>query len=474
METQFLTVADLVATASLNTRVLAGADGVGRQVLWAHSCEMTDPEHWLGPHELLMTVGLCIPSEPEQQAAFVARLDDAGLAGMMIGDHAPAPDLSAAMFAEADRRGFPLLLAGPQIPYAVVARHVAAVYSSRQTLQVLKLSKIYHLAAYADDDNATLTNDLSSLLGVGVQVVDDTTGSTLLRSEKNPADTSDATSSHAYALHGGHDVTLTITEFAGEELDSFLLIHLMKVLEVAVDRQLNDADRRSEVSARLMLSLLNGTALPETTEFMQPHLPSDGFQLVAFPADDGRKIARAIAAAKLPIIVGAGRISHLALVPAVMTDSLRTLVEGVTDHAGVSSVFTDYVDTRVAAVEAGKVLAAAQHSDRFWTEFEGTTVSVLTRSNREAADIIAGVLGPLAEDSPRAVNLRQTLFAYLRNDRRWNDTAAELSIHRQTLSYRLGKIEDETGLTLTKSSDLSALWIAYQAWESIAPAGTNG
>lgn len=472
METQFLTVADLVATASLNTSVLAGRDGLGRQVLWAHSCEMTDPEHWLGPHELLMTVGLCVPSEAVEQAAFVARLDDAGLAGMMIGDHEPAPALSTEMFAEADRRGFPLLLAGPQIPYAVVARHVAAAYSSRQTLQVLKLSKIYHLAAYADDDNAALTNDLSSLLGVGVQVVDSTTGSTLLQSEKSPAEASDAVSSHSYSLHGGHDVKLTITEFDGEELDSFLLIHLMKVLEVAVDRQLNDADRRSEVSARLMLSLLNGTALPEIAEFTQPHLPSDGFQLVAFPTADGRKIARAVAAAKLPIIVGSGRVSHLSLVPVALIETMRTLIEGLTDHAGVSSIFTDYIDTRVAAVEAGKVLAAAQHSDQRWTEFEGTTVSVLTRSNREAADIVAGVLGPLAEDAPRAVNLRQTLFAYLRNDRRWKETAAELSIHRQTLSYRLRKIEEETGLTLTRSSDLSALWIAYQAWESIAPSGT--
>jgi purine catabolism regulator len=470
METQFLTVADLVATASLNTRVLAGGEGVGRQVLWAHSCEMSDPEHWLGPHELLMTVGLCVPSDPQEQADFVARLDEAGLAGMMIGDHAPAPELSTDMFAEADRRGFPLLLAGPQIPYAVVARHVAAAYSSRQTLQVLKLSKIYHLAAYAEDDNADLTNDLSSLLSIGIHVVDETTGLTLLRSEKNPADTSESSSSHSYSLHGGHRVKLTITEFAGEELDSFLLIHLMKVLEVTVDRQLNDADRRSEVSARLMLSLLNGTALPEITGFLHPHLPSDGFQLVAFPPADGRKIARAVAAVKLPVIVGAGRVSHLALAPVALIDELRRLLEGVTAHAGVSSVFTDYTDTRVAAVEAGKVLSAAQHSDRFWTEFEGTTVSVLTRSNREAADIIAGVLGPLADESPRAVNLRQTLFAYLRNDRRWNETAAELSIHRQTLSYRLGKIEEETGLTLTKSSDLSALWIAYQAWESIAPA----
>ncbi|MEQ4721686.1 helix-turn-helix domain-containing protein [Nonomuraea sp. B19D2] len=76
------------------------------------------------------------------------------------------------------------------------------------------------------------------------------------------------------------------------------------------------------------------------------------------------------------------------------------------------------------------------------------------------------MLGPLAEDTARTRALRETLFAYLRNDRRWRDTSEELRVHRQTLSYRLRQIEVLTGLNLKKSADLSAFWIAYQAWES--------
>ena len=98
--------------------------GQSRRTLGATVERWLTPPKWLGPHELLMTVGLCVPTVAEEQAAFVARLDDAGLAGMMIGDHAPGPMLSDAMFAEADRRDFPILLAGALISYAVVARHV--------------------------------------------------------------------------------------------------------------------------------------------------------------------------------------------------------------------------------------------------------------------------------------------------------------------------------------------------------------
>ncbi len=466
MSPDVLTIGDIVGTASLDTTILAGGAGSTREVLWAHSCEMSDPAQWLGPHELLMTVGLCVPEDPAGQAAFIARLDDAGLAGVMIGDHEPAPKLSAEMFAEADRRGFPILLTGPHTPYAVIARHVAAANSSAQTLQVLKLSKLYHLAAYADDDAASLVRGLSNLLGVGIEVVDRTTGMSLL--DARPPSHSgqhSPTEEHRYPLKGSHVSELSLREFPGEEIDSFLLVHLMKVLEVAVDRILNAADRRAEVSAKLMLGLLNGMATAELSEFLDPHLPSEGFQLVAFPTASARAVARVAAAHRLPIVVGPGRVHHLALVPVGAMTEFRALAEPMAAQAGVSSIFTDYVDTRVAAVEAGKVLTSTQHAAAGWTSFEGSAVSVLTRSHREAQEVVAGVLGPLAEDTARAQSLRETLFAYLRNDRRWTETAAELGIHRQTLSYRLGRIEETTGLSFTRLADLSAAWIAFQAWE---------
>lgn len=461
-----LTLGDIVATESLDVSVLAGQSGLTREVLWAHSCEMTDPERWLGPHELLMTVGLCVPRKANEQASFIARLDEAGLSGMMIGDHDPAPTLSTAMFREADRRNFPILLAGQNTPYAVIARHVAAANSSAQTLQVLKLSKLYHLAAYAGDDINALVRDLVALLGLGLRVEDTTTGLPIVSVEHSRGDGA-SVSTQRYHLHGAHAADLIVFEYPGEELDSFLLIHLMKVLEVAVDRILNAADRRSEVSARLMLSLLNGTALPETAGFLAPHLPSNGFQLAAFAESEGTAVARAVSARRLPVIVGAGRTCHLALVPVDAIPDFKSLASRVAARVGASSIFTDYIDTRIAAVEAAKVLAASTYTATFWSDFEGTTISVLTRSHREAHEIVTGVLGGLAEESQRTDMLRDTLFTYLRHDRKWNETAAELGIHRQTLSYRLNKIEEETGLTTSKSSDVSALWIAYQAWDAL-------
>lgn len=473
MANDVLRVEDLVSTASLDISVLAGDSGLRRDLLWAHSCEMQDPTLYLGPHELLMTIGLCVPKDPAEQAAFVARLDDAGISGLMIGDHDPAPPLSREMFAEADRRNFPILLAGVNTAYAVVARHVAAANWSTESLQVLKLSKLYHVATYAEKDLTSLLREVVPALRAGLSIVDAVTGITLAE-VAHTADSSTEVRRRRYQLRGNYPAELVVAEYPGEEVGSFLLVHLTKMLEVATDAVLAAADRRCELSDRLLTGLLNGSVTEETREFLAPRVPSDGFRLVALPRERVSAVARAVALAESPALLGTGREYGLALVPVEELSSFRRLVGELDVQVGVSSIFYDYVDTRTAAVEAGKVLAAAEHTAAPWTEFEGSTLSVLTRSQRESAEIVTGVLGPLASDSPRLAALRETLFCYLRNDRKWNETAAELGIHRQTLSYRLKRISEETGRDLNRTSDLAALWVAFQAWEnmnSTNPAG---
>lgn len=470
MAEQILTIGDLVATASLDTSVLAGGDGANREVLWAHSCEMPDPARWLGPHELLMTVGLCVPADAKGQVELISQLDEAGLAGIMIGDHEPAPALTSAMLVEADRRGFPVLLAGPQIPYAVIARHVAAANTASQTLQVLTLSKLYHLAAYADDDNDALIMSLSTLLGVGITVVDNATRLPLLvgRPPAYEHRKSDVRT-RPYNLKSRFPATLELEEFAGEELDSFLLVHLMKVLEVAVDRILGSAHGREEASAKVMLALLNGAHHYDMNAVLAPHMPSDGFHVVAFDPSDEAAISRLASVQQLPVIVGSNRMHCLALVPTAVAEEFEQSARLVTGVAGVSSTFVDLADARAAAGEAAQAFVSGRHSTETWTHFEGVAISVLPRSKREAQQIVDGVLGALAKGDTRSSMLRETLFAYLRNDRRWAETADELGVHRQTLAYRLRRIEEESGLDLTRLSDLSAAWIAFQAWEVIHP-----
>ncbi|MCU1543358.1 MAG: PucR family transcriptional regulator [Microbacteriaceae bacterium] len=460
-----LKVEDLVSTASLGVRVLAGAAGLDRALLWAHSCEMVAPEKWLGPHELLMTVGLCVPRDPTEQAAFVRRLDDAGLAGLMIGDHDTAPPVSEAMLQEAEARRFPVLLAAEHIPYAVVARHVAAATSSSQLLQVLKLSKLYQVAANADDDLITLCRNLASLLSIEFRVTDDVSGLTVIETWDDP-DIRSERSLRSFRLRGSQPAQLHLAEYPGEMLDAFILLHLLKVLEFGVDRLLNAADQRARVSENALTTLLNGGESPDVEVLLKGRTAGNGFRVAAIPESEGRRIERSVATLRLPALVGPGQTHFYLLIPRDVVGDVRRIAETAAVHFGVSSVYTDYRDAAAAAREASQVLGAAQFGDRRWVEFEGTTIAVLSRSRREADEIINGVLGPLVASTTAATRLRDTLFCYLRNDRHWQVTADELGIHRQTLSYRLNRIEAETGLSINRSADLAALWIAFQAWDA--------
>lgn len=460
-----LLIEDLLSTSSLALRSLAGEAGLGRSVLWAHSCEMSDPTKWLGSHELLMTVGLCVPTVPDEQADFIARLDEASIAGLILGDHDTCPPVSDEMLREADKRGFPVLLADAQTPWAAVARHIAAANTSSQTMQVLKLSKLYQIAANADDDADGLILQLSTLLGVALMVVDQQTGVTVMSAELPSISTSDL-SKRTYPLPSTHAAELLLFEYPGEMVDSFILVHLLKVLGLNVDRLLGAADQRARESEQELQNLLAGVATPNLEVLLGGRDVSDGFHMAAFTWKAGAKVTRRLAILGLPVLVGPWREKYHAFIPVDVLSEIRVLSEASDTYVGVSSKFTDARDARVAADEASRILAAARFSGRQWSEFEGSTVAVLTRSQRESEEIIEGVLGPLAGSSAATIKLRVTLFAFLRNDRHWQRTADELGIHRQTLSYRLGRIEEETGRTASRSADLSALWVAYQAWES--------
>jgi PucR family transcriptional regulator, purine catabolism regulatory protein len=87
----------------------------------------------------------------------------------------------------------------------------------------------------------------------------------------------------------------------------------------------------------------------------------------------------------------------------------------------------------------------------------------------ERADEIAGhVLGSLVQyDRSHQSELLPTLAALLRNDRSPTRTAAELFIRRQTLVYRVRRIEELTERSLSRTDDVVELWLAMKALEIV-------
>jgi len=69
----------------------------------------------------------------------------------------------------------------------------------------------------------------------------------------------------------------------------------------------------------------------------------------------------------------------------------------------------------------------------------------------------------LRHDAEHGTDHVHTLRVMLAHDRSWQQSAAELHIHKQTLGYRIRKIEQLTGRGLARTEDLAVWWFALRA-----------
>ncbi|GGM62229.1 PucR family transcriptional regulator [Longimycelium tulufanense] len=70
--------------------------------------------------------------------------------------------------------------------------------------------------------------------------------------------------------------------------------------------------------------------------------------------------------------------------------------------------------------------------------------------------------GALDERSQRSLSVEKTLRAFLDAELRVDAAAASLHLHPNTLRYRIGRIEEATGLRLTRLRDTFLVWWALQ------------
>lgn len=75
-------------------------------------------------------------------------------------------------------------------------------------------------------------------------------------------------------------------------------------------------------------------------------------------------------------------------------------------------------------------------------------VVLLSQDIELARNFITRELGPLAEPTPAAGELRETVAAYLAFDRSLVKAAEQLHVARNTVAYRVKKFENLTGRDL--------------------------
>ena len=142
---------------------------------------------------------------------------------------------------------------------------------------------------------------------------------------------------------------------------------------------------------------------------------------------------------------------------------------------GLSSHYSDPADVRRALEEAELVLGVtAAGGGPPGDEIGGGTYRLLFRvlasHPEEVRSFYEDTIAPLARyDEQYSTDLVGTLDAYLGQNCNMNATAAAIHAHRHTVSYRLERVKELSGLDPFTSEDRERLGLGLKAYRIIEP-----
>jgi purine catabolism regulator len=482
-----LTVRDLVAMRQLACSLVAGAAGAERTVVWAHVCELPDPWNWLGTDDLLMTTGMSLPAAADDQKQFIRRLSAAGLAGIAIGDDLQAPPFTHDMLSEADDLRFPVLTVGHATPFAAIGRTVALAAQSVQISRIDRLSRLYDAAHAAPGDDTSLLGRLSAELGHRLHVVDVGLGSEVLR-DAHPLDDGlvrqlqagvsgrldrlpprmaidirPGTTATAFPLVTYRTCMLVAVGHADLEVDAFVLLHAQSLVGVEVERVTRERERTDAVGAELLEKMITGSISADaaTTRLEQLGLTDTEWCLIGFDAP-GLQTARTLVADRgfTFLSCSVGEEGYL-MVTSSDADPAAELLGRHISAMGMSARTATSEGVPDSVRQARWALQAARADGGGLAEYSTAAPLFLPPTVTEAHFATRAVLGKVIDyDAANHSDLVETLDVFLSMDRNWTATAEKLVVHRQTLGYRLRKIEGLTGRNVKNSADIADLWMA--------------
>jgi PucR family transcriptional regulator, purine catabolism regulatory protein len=494
-----ITVRELVQLPHLRLTLTAGRAGLDRQVSWVHSSDLPDPWEWLGSAELLLTNGTSLSAEEEAQVHFIERLGETGASGLGVGLGMPGPPLSAGAARRADELALPLLGVPYSVPFTAVVRAVADANDREEAVLLGRVARLYELlrtSVIAGCTGPEMFRKLGDELGVRLYLVDPETGTSMFGDGECTLFAPALMAS--YAAHGkaipgvlrltrpqaapgelaalavevpGDQPTALVAEPLGSQLPSLVLLHHIATggaLELAQLAAVQE--RQWRLDADLLGQLLDRRIDPRVAG---PLIADAGLDLAASVLAVTRaahdradaELHRKLARSHLPhLLLNLDRVLHVVLPEGAIDAHLVSELAGPARAAGSSGRIGTAGRLPDAAQEARWALGVAEAESRTLVRYGEHTALLLPQSVTEAQALVSRILGPLIDhDTQHGTAYVDTLRAVLRHNRSWQLAAAELHIHKQTLGYRIRKIEQITARGLTSTEHLAEWWFALRA-----------
>ena len=507
-----LSIEELTRHPQLGVTYLAGRSGGSRAVLWAHTCELPEPWQWLGAGDLLLTDGYSFPADGVEQAAFIQQLASSGLSGLMLAEGLRAAPLTTQAAAAADALDFPVLQAAYEIPFISVARTVAESNSHDISRRLHRLLRIYDLvrgrsAAASPEDG--LVAQMADEIECDLSVLDLVSGRTLLPHQTMVAErvlrevgqqlaerpaplpafsrvTADQVTAMVLPLRErSHVALVAVARHHLVAIDLAVLQHVATIASVEVDRGVAAQLRRRRKSTQTFAKLVEGvlddasasaeiahhglaagpwvvvaveTGVELDVDELHAELEREGLACLLLPSEGG-----------VTILVRPGSVDHTVLSRVMGLHVVGPTHDDLVLRTGFSREVSSPRRIPDAVRESRWALETAHAEGRSCAIYGDHVPMFMPSTLAEGEAVVARVLGELLQyDVSPGAHLMDTLGAYLDANRSTQRCAAVLGVHKQTVVYRLRRIEALTGRRLQDVGDLSALFFAYKTWRLLS------
>lgn len=511
-----MTLGDLLDQPDFGLKLLTvGARAREQPIHGAHSIEISHPVRWLSEHWVMLTTGVRLRGRPAEQRRLIAELADGGITALGFGIAAVSQQVPRALLKEAERRSFPVFAVPEQLPFREIVSFVnrSLLSSDLYVLQRVISAQDYLMDAFhADPPEPVLIGRLASMLtGAEVALVE---CDGRVAAETGPlAATAWEKVRRSSGLHelehrGRWGVAARVDR--ANQASAWLIVlagegqghrELVKPVTRAAARLLGVPSlahdsagwrrRRRRRLAELLCDPPPATGQPRVVKA----LADAGIDMstccraavfAGWSAPGQEPIADAELLRVIENLLDRHEVAHVStarggFVLTLAQDDLDALEAWLDDDAGkrlkvrvgVGGPATDLATVQRSFMSARTALAdlCGRPGGSRVLRFEALdTITLLLASLPESRehDRLAGELVPLAGE-PR---LLETLQSYFASDLAVPLTASRLGIHPNSLRYRIRRIEELLGASLTSPQTIALLYMALR--DRQLPCGGGG
>ena len=474
-------VSDLAETSGLGITVrVPGAEGaLGRRISWCAPTESIDPEPFLTPHTLMLTSGMALNvTDVRIWDAYVERLARVPIAALAFGLGPAHRSMPAGLVTACENHGVPLLEIPPQVPFVSVLRDVQDKLAAERYEAVRRGSELADGCTRIAANGGTLQDVLHQISeDIGARVsLEDSTSATLVAA--GPAGAYSGRTEFTLPGSDKNCFRLVVEEPAVSPNIRMLLGPVAAVVSMQLSTTLGSAAIAHSRNAGRLTEAIYGTAAIPTGELIRLARDSElePYQRIGVVVIEGTASATTTylrSVAWRARVMLAGEFPHMRYVdgPELSTVlvqggemSAGRLADSARSAIGPSGAVSAVVAVAENAAELGLTLRLARRTLGMPGVRQAPVLNfdavVDTLSHPGVVSMARRLLAPLVRDCDGT--LLKTLESYLRHSGGTSAICDELYIHRNTLAYRVRKLEELLGADLQDGQVRATLMLAVR------------